>query len=343
MTKPIQDSRSRPAGLSSRFTGAHYLRDSLAFLGCAMAFLAAGLVIGENYVFHILILICIWSAVIAGWDLLIGYAGVFNYAQLVFFAVGAYGSAMLSVSGGLPALAAIPLAAGIGGLFGALIAIPSARLKGEYVALFTFAVHLALPSILQQTRGLGTGGSTGILGLPPISLFGQTFYAIDKQAWFLMALIVAVICIYLIYFVVLRSRFGLALLAMRDAPAFSEALGVNGRRYQIAAFAISAAITAFAGAFYAHYTAVVTPRILGTEFFLMAMVMLAIGGMGRFPGALLGVCVVVIGNEVLRSFDSYRLVALGLIVIGSVIFLPDGLGGFLSGRMKKRASSADPT
>lgn len=336
MKSKTHTDHSSPARITSRFTGDHYVRDSLAFLGSALAVLALGLLIGENYVFHILILICIWSAVIAGWDLLIGYAGVFNYAQLVFFAVGAYASAMLSVSAGLPAVATIPLAAVIGGIVGALIAIPTARLKGEYVALFTFAVHLALPAVLQQTRGLGTGGSTGVLGLPPISLFGQTFYAINKQAWFVMALIVAVLCIYLIYFVALRSRFGLALLAMRDAPAFSEALGVNGRRHQIFAFAISAAITGFAGAFYAHYTSVVTPRILGTEFFLMAMVMLAIGGMGRFPGALLGVVVVILGNEFLRSFDSYRLIVLGLIVILSVIFLPEGLGGFLKNRMRKR-------
>lgn len=339
MKSKTHTDQSSLANVTSRFTGDQYIWDSLAFVACALAVLALGLTIGENYVFHILILICIWSAVIAGWDLLIGYAGVFNYAQLVFFAVGAYASAMLSVSGGLPAIATIPLAALIGGAAGALIALPSARLKGEYVALFTFAVHLALPAILQQTRGLGTGGSTGVLGLPPISLFGQTFYAINKQAWFIMSVIVAVLCIYLIYFVALRSRFGLALLAMRDAPEFSEALGVNGRRHQVLAFAISAAITAFAGAFYAHYTSVVTPRILGTEFFLMAMVMLAIGGMGRFPGALLGAVVVIIGNEFLRSFDSYRLIVLGLVVIFSVIFLPEGLGGFIKARTRKRQTS----
>ena len=70
-----------------------------------------------------------------------------------------------------------------------------------------------------------------------------------------------------------------------------------------------------------------TPKVLGTEFFLMAMVMLAIGGMGRFPGAVLGVFIVVIGNELLRSFDDYRLLLLGVVVVLTVIFLPNGVAG----------------
>ena len=114
--------------------------------------------------------------------------------------------------------------------------------------------------------------------------------------------------------------------AMRDAETFAQAIGVNEYKYKFLAFVVSAFFTAIAGAIYAHYTSVVTPKILGTEFFLMAMVMLAIGGMGRFPGAILGVFIVVIGNELLRSFDDTRLLLLGCAVVIVVIRFPDGIG-----------------
>ena len=100
----------------------------------------------------------IWCIVIASWDLILGYAGIFNYAQLVFFAVGAYSAAMLSIYAEITPLLSIACAGVIGAVAGALVSLPSLRLKGEYVALFTFAVHLALPPIIQQGKAIGMGG-----------------------------------------------------------------------------------------------------------------------------------------------------------------------------------------
>ena len=88
---------------------------------------------------------------------------------------------------------------------------------------------------------------------------------------------------------------------------------------------ISAAITGIAGAIYARYIGVVTPSILETEFFLIVMLMLCVGGMGLFPGAVLGAFIITIGNELLRSVGEYRLLVLGVTVLISVLFLPNGL------------------
>ncbi len=88
---------------------------------------------------------------------------------------------------------------------------------------------------------------------------------------------------------------------------------------------ISAAITGVAGALYARYIGVVTPSILETEFFLIVMLMLCVGGMGLFPGAVLGAFIITIGNELLRSVGEYRLLVLGVTVLISVLFLPNGL------------------
>jgi branched-chain amino acid transport system permease protein len=292
----------------------------------AVAALAvAGFFIDSSYIRHILILCFLWAMVAASWDLVIGYAGIMNYGQLVFFAFGAYASGFLAAKLGVTPLVAMGLAAAATGLVGLLIGLPCLRLRGEYVALFTFAVHLALPPVIQQGRDLGLGGNTGLLGIPPVDLFGYAIGPLDKLGWFYLALAVAAVSIYLIYFVLLRSRLGHAFVALRDSEGFARALGIDDFKYKLLAFTISAVFAGLAGALYAHYTTVVTPKILGNEFFLMAMVMLAIGGMGRFPGVLIGAFIVIIGNELLRSFDSYRLIVLGIAVVATVLLLPNGL------------------
>jgi len=310
----------------ARAKNRNWLRwQDMTFWLVIVALAIIGLVVNDSYVRHILILVLIWALVAASWDLVLGYAGIFNYAQLVFFAVGAYASAMFSLYAGVPALAALGLGTIVGAASGLLIAIPCLRLRGEYVALFTFAVHLALPSVIQQGRSIGLGGSAGLLGIPPINLFGNVLGPMNKLGWFFFALTVVSVCVYIIYFKLLRSKLGHAFVALRDADDFAQSLGVNERRYRLIAFVISAAFTALAGGMYAHYTSVLTPKILGTEFFLMVMVMLAIGGMGKYPGAVLGAFIVVTGNELLRAFDDYRLLILGITVVLAVLFLPNGV------------------
>lgn len=310
----------------------------------AVALLAlAGAFIDSSYIRHILILCFLWVIVAASWDLVIGYAGILNYGQLVFFAVGAYVSGFLAAKLGVTPLLAMAIAAAATGLVGLLIGLPCLRLRGEYVALFTFAAHLALPPVIQQGRDLGLGGNTGLLGIPPVSLLGHVIGPLDKLGWYYVTLAAAAVSVYLIYFALLRSRVGHAFVALRDSEGFARALGIDDFKYKLLAFSISAVFAGLSGALYAHYTTVVTPKILGNEFFLMALVMLAIGGMGRFPGALIGAFIVIIGNELLRAFDSYRLIVLGVAVVLTVLLLPNGLASIVERMGWRRMKVERPT
>ena len=259
--------KNNTAGIRSTFTGKNFVRDSGFYWVIVAAFALLGPLIGDSYFLHVLILVFIWYIVISSWDLILGYAGIFNYAQLVFFATGAYSAAMLSIYTGLTPLLAIGCAGLVGGLAGILVAVPSLRLKGEYVALFTFAVHLAMPPLIQQGRAIGMGGNTGLLGVPRLNLLGYQVSPIDKLTWFWVALAFGSVCVYLIYFIILRGRIGLAFIAMRDAEVFAQAIGVNEYRYKMLAFVISAIFTAIAGGVYAHYTSVVTPKNSGHRIF----------------------------------------------------------------------------
>ena len=286
---------------------------------------ALGLVVRDPYFIHVLILCFIWSMVVAGWDLVMGYAGIVNFAQLVFFAVGAYGSSIAALSLGAPSITPVLIGMGSAGVVGLLIGLPCLRLRGEFIALFTFAVHLALPPLIRQGRPIGTGGITGLMGIPPLQ-FGD--FALDSQnkiAWYYAALGVAAVAIYVVYFIILRGRWGKAFVAMRDSEAFAKSLGINDYKYKLVVFTASAVITGLAGALYAHYVTVVTPKILGTEFFLIVMVMLSVGGLGRFPGVILGAFIVTIGNELLREVGHYRLLLLGLAVVLIILFMPRGI------------------
>jgi branched-chain amino acid transport system permease protein len=297
----------------------------MALLGAVAAFAALGPLISDPYFLHVLVLCFIWVIVVAAWDLVIGYAGIFHFAQLALFAVGGYASAMLSIHAHVPPFLALILAAGVTGLVGFLIALPCLRLRGEYIALFTFAVHLALPTLLEKGRAFGTGGATGLMGIPPFEIGGFLFSTSSKLAWYYLALFAAALAVYAIYFLIIGGRWGRAFVVLRDSASFAQSLGVDAFRTKLLLFTVSASITGAGGALYAHYIGVVTPRVLGNEFFLMVMIMLSIGGIGRFPGAVLGAVVVTIGNEFLRELGQYRLLILGALVVFVILCLPNGL------------------
>ena len=297
----------------------------LQFWTGVAAFAVAGLLVGESYLYHTLILFFIWTIVVVGWDLLLGYVGIFSFAQLVFFAAGAYATGMLSINLDVPSVAALVLGGVTVALLGLLIGLPCLRLRGEYVALFTFAVHLALPSILIQGRSVGTGGSTGLMGIPPMEVFGKTIHTIDKVPWYYLTLAAAAITVYAVYFVIVPGRLGKAFVMLRDSEEFAKSLGVNDYKYKLIAFTLSALMTGIAGGLYGQYLGVVTPKILGNELFLMAMLMLSIGGLGRFPGVILGAFIITVGNEILRDAGQLRLLALGVCVVLAILLVPNGI------------------
>lgn len=308
--------------------------DARFLLAAAAALAFVGWTLGTNYVLHILILCLIWTIVVAAWDMAMGYAGIFNFAQLALFAIGGYGSAMMAMHLDVPTALAPVLAALLTAAVGLLIALPCLRLRGEYVALFTFAVHLALPTLIEKGRAYGTGGPTGLIGIPPIEVMGLAFTPNAKLAWFFLALGAATLMVWLIYYLILPRRLGRAFVALRDSEPFARSLGIDDRRARLSLFVLSSAMTGFAGALYAHYVGVMTPRVLGNEFFLMVMLMLCVGGLGLFPGVIIGAFAVTIANELLRGTGEYRLLILGCIVVAVITTLPRGLVG-LTTRLRR--------
>lgn len=271
----------------------------------------------------------IWASVALCWDLVMGYAGIFNLGQIVLFAIGGFTSAMLATHLGVSPWFGLILGGFVALLFGLALSLLSTRLTGWYVALLTLALHLSFSPILTIARPLGTGGTLGLPGLPPFSLAGYSFGS-AKLPWYLLALFIFLI-ITIVVNKLINSKFGIAFQALRDSIDFAQSLGVNERKYIIAVFCISSFMTGVVGAYYAHYSGIMSPRILGIDIFIMALLMLVIGGLGNFPGAAIGGFAVIILNEALRGADIYRLTFFGAIIVLLVSLMPKSHSGLPSG------------
>jgi branched-chain amino acid transport system permease protein len=223
---------------------------------------------------------------------------------------------------------------------GALIAIPCLRLAGPYVALVTFGVHMALQPLLKGQIGiaLGTGGASGLLTIPPISILGYTFGTDNMVPTFYLILMISLACVTTIM-VMIKSYWGLAFLALKDSEPFAMSLGISAFKYKLMVFALTSFLTGLIGGVYGHFYGVLSVRMLDLDLFSILMIMILVGGLGHFPGAVIGSVLVVIASELMSPLGVYRAVTMGALVVVLVLALPDGVMGIFSKRMN-RAESA---
>jgi len=272
----------------------------------------------NSYVTFMLFLFFIWAIVASSWDLILGYAGVNNLGHVAFFVIGGYLSGILAKN--LP-IAAVwcPL---LGGVITTVvvvifIALPALRLPGIYIALYSLMFHLTIPSLLTQTRKW-TGGSKGLREIPPL------FENIEMIHYYYIALGLLLLTLFIIHKII-KSRTGQAFVALRDSADFARSLGINEYKEKIKVFAVSAFLASIAGGLYAHFIRSITPTTLGINTFLLTLTMVYLGGLGRFPGVLLGTALIVFADEYFRAMGMLRHLVLGALIIFTVLFFPKGL------------------
>lgn len=284
----------------------------------------------NHYAMHLLIVSLIWAALAANWDLMLGYCGIFSFAQIALFVVGAYASGMTTIYLGISPWLGILVGGLAAGVTGFLIGLPCLRLAGLFVTVLTFAFHLALHPVIDSAMGrvMGTGGQMGLLNIPVLQFLGHTFTYTEKTTWYYVAVGICFLIFFVVYKII-HSPIGLAFSALHDAEPFAKSLGVDEYKYKLVAFAISSFLSGIAGAFYAHYTGLISTRLLGIDLFLLLLFMVIVGGIGRFPGAIIAAPFVIFLNDALRPLEFWRLVVFGAIVILFVIFAPKGLRGLI--------------
>ena len=261
----------------------------------------------------------VWVTVSIAWNILGGFGGQVSFGFAVFYGLGAYAAA-LAVNSGLPTVLALLLSAGVAVLASLLIGLPTFRLRGPYFAIATIGVSESV-RVLMTNVSL-TGGASGyrILETGP---FRQLDHFYISLALAVVALAASV--------EVRRSRFGLALIAIREDEDAASDLGVNPFRTMLLAHALAAALTGAAGGVYAQYAAFIHPQgVFAFSIGVAILLMPIIGGVGTIWGPVVGGVVYgLIHDELVASFPQLHLLIYGSLLILIVLFEPAGLYGLL--------------
>ncbi|MGN6548943.1 MAG: branched-chain amino acid ABC transporter permease [Pararhizobium sp.] len=273
-----------------------------------------------------------YALLAASWALLAGYAGQFSFAHMAFAALGGYASALLVGKLGLPLIPAIVASIALAMVMGALIAALVLRLSGPYLALFTLAIseifRLVLVAEDEVTRGM--------LGLEVPGFFPGSS---DRPYYYLgLALVVfSVLGMNLL----LATRIGLFLRAIREDEGAARTSGIDTTRYKILVFVVTSGIAALAGTYYGHFIGILTPNIAILPEMGLVIAMAVIGGIESLPGAVIGAVVVYLLSESLRSYGEWRFVLLGLALILVQRFAQNGLFPLIE-RLSNRTPARTP-
>ncbi len=249
----------------------------------------------DAYIIHLLILIGIYLILAISMQLAMGFSGLLNLGHIAFYAIGAYISALLALAG-LPWWICF-LLAGIGAmLFGFLLAIPTNKLKGDYLALATLAFTFVIYAITLNWTGL-TRGPLGLPGIPKPSLFG---FAFSSNFSFLILTFVIVLISYFIIRKITKSPFGRVLQATRDDELATRVLGKNTFKIKSYSLGISAFFAGIAGSLYAHYITFIDPSSFTLLQIIPIIAIVIIGGLASLKGTIIATIILVLLPEPLR-------------------------------------------
>jgi branched-chain amino acid transport system permease protein len=276
-----------------------------------------------------------------GLNIIYGYAGLLSFAQVGFWGLGAYTSAILCVDYGFSPWVAV-IAAGIASVLSALIiGIPALRVSRDAFVIVTLSFSLLLQLLARNWTSL-TRGPMGIPGLPTPSLHVPglgTLEGNDPAHFYWITLTCAAVILILTR-KVLKSRFGRALLALNHDEALAKSQSIEVLKHQIIAFCASALLGGLAGGLFVFHLSIVDPTIFDVYYIQMMLIIVVLGGAGYFWEVVLMSLIFTIVPEILRLAPELRMILFGAILVAAIQFFPQGLGGFLAERRAQRWKTA---
>jgi branched-chain amino acid transport system permease protein len=281
------------------------------------------------FIFHILIIICIYFILAMSLQLALGYGGLLNLGHVAFYSIGAYVSTILTLKG-LPFLPSFFLGGITAMISGLLLSLPTNKLKGDYLALvtlgFTFVVNAIALNWVSVTRG-----SLGLFGIPKPIIFGFEFN--DNIFFFGLVVFVTLVSFFVIRRII-HSDFGKVVQAVRDNELAAMVLGKNSFKVKNVNMMASAFFAGLAGSLYAHYITYIDPGSFSTAQLIPILCIVIIGGLASLRGTFLATIALILLPELLRFVDlpsfligpvRQSLYAFGLLFI--LMYKPRGLFG----------------
>jgi len=273
------------------------------------------------FLLNLVVLMLIFIIFASAWNLL-AYSGQGSLGHAAFFGIGAYASTLIAVWLGITPFISIFLGAGVAALIGVLIGLTCVRLKEWFLAMVTFGFAIIVQTLTVSILAPVTGGWDGIASPRLISPSVPGYQLLEYYA----VLIITIGTIVAIWYI-MKSRMGLAFLAIRENELEARAAGVDPVRYRLMAFALSAYLAGVAGALQIHHTGYLTPELYGVENSFWPITYVILGGLGTLAGPVVGTIVLTVIWEGLKAtgLTFGRYVIVGLILILTIIFLPRGL------------------
>ena len=280
----------------------------------------------EPIVVHTAIEILIMALFAMSFNLLFDGAGLLTFGHGCYYGVGAYTAALLMTEIGMPMFPAMFAAMMMGGLVALVFGYFCVRLTGVYFSILTLAFAQLMFSVFQQSYTL-TGGDLGILDIQPPAFL----MAVNNYYYF--TLVVVGVSLWLLWRI-LHSPFGRTLHASRDSVVRTQFIGINVRRYRLAAFVIAGVFASLAGALFAPFNRAVAPFLVSWVKSSDPVLMTLLGGAATFWGPVVGAAVFTTLHEVAIGYTTYWLLLMGGILLVGVLFLPGGILGFLEDRFR---------
>ena len=284
----------------------------------ALLFILVEFKIIGSYFQGIIILACINIILATSLNITTGFLGQIALGHAGFLAIGAYSSALISMSlssSGMPNILRFLIAILAGGILSAIcgffVGIPALRLRGDYLAIITLGFGEIIRVVILNLKI--TGGGKSLMGIDNLSNIYVVFWI--------------TVCVVAILFTFIRSTYGRAIMAIREDDIASEASGINNTYYKVLAFTVASFFAGIAGGIYAHYLTVLNASNYGFMKSTEYVVMVVLGGMGSLTGSILSAIILTILPEALRAFSEYRMLLYSIVLIIVMIFKPSGLLG----------------
>ena len=304
----------------------------IAPTGLVLLTLAAPFVLSE-YALRVMNLSLIASLAVIGLCIAFGWAGLIQLGQAAFVGVGAYTSAVLSRNFGAPFVLAVPLAALLAGVAAVLIGFPLLRLRGHYLALATVGLNATAVTLISNA-GDWSGGYDGLSGIPAMQ-FGAWELTTDTQSYFLIWVVVALVSLAVL--ALRASRYGRALVAVRDDEMAAGTSGVPVVTMKALAYGLCGVCAGLSGALYAHYSHYISPGDFDLVHSIILLVMLIVGGETSVLGAILGSVLLGFLPEWLRFVGDGYLAVFGVGVLLVLVLMPQGIVGMVRRLARQRA------
>ncbi|MFG1349789.1 ATP-binding cassette domain-containing protein [Xanthobacter autotrophicus] len=302
----------------------------LGFAALAALLVIVPLTSGNEYELRLFMLFLIYGIIAVGLNVLVGLTGLVSLGQAGLFALGSYTGAIVATRLGFDMISSSLIAALVAAGFGVLLAYPTVRVRGVYLAVVTIAFGLIVENVAIEWQSL-TGGTTGLTSIPPpnafgVRLSGYAFYGVLAVALFLATAAAHNLKV---------SRYGRAMLAVSQSEIAARALGVDATAMRTLAFVAAAVTAGLAGTFYAFLNSYISPDIFTFSDSVRFLLMVILGGAASTFGPVLGAYILTYLPEYLQDFAVWQKFAYGALLLMVMFVMPRGIMGSLAAGLKR--------